>query len=344
MKTQAAILFDINKPLVIKEIEIPRLSPGQVLVKMLYSGICRTQLNEIQGFKGKDNYLPHLLGHEGSGEVVSIGKQVSKVKSGDYVVLSWIKGSGHDTGGTKYLLGTKIINSGPIATFTQYAVVSENRLTKINPIVPPDQAALFGCALATGTGIVLNKLKLSPQSTLVIFGAGGIGTSVILAARMQKCAKILVVDINQKALNFAQKLGAKYTILYDPINIVNRLRSVFPDGADWAVEATGNRQAMETAINSIKNNGTVIIAGNLKTGEKISIDPFDLIKGKKIYGTWGGEADPDRIFAYMATSFRIKKLPLKSIITGKIRLKEINSVFEKMRNYQTFGRALIDFT
>src|SRR3990167_2506256 len=214
MKTKAAILYKINSPLIITEIEIPRINAGQVLVKLYASGICRSQLNEIQGLRGSDPFLPHLLGHEGSGEIVTIGSRVTKVKRGDFVVLSWIKGVGQDISSTQYRHNSQIINSGPIATFCEYAVVSENCITKISRKIPYDTAALLGCAITTGVGIVRHKLKLTKNSTLVVFGVGGIGASVILGAQMYRPKKIIAVDLSMQALTFAKKIGATDGLLF----------------------------------------------------------------------------------------------------------------------------------
>ena len=159
MKTKAAVLYETNKPLVIEEVEIPKLKDGQVLVKVLFSGVCGSQLNEIKGLKGEDKYLPHLLGHEGSGIVEEVGSKVTKVKKGDYVVLCWIKGSGLDAPSCQYTKDNIKINSGAITTFNQYSIISENRLFKIPKEVPPYVAALLGCAIPTGAGIIKNEIR-----------------------------------------------------------------------------------------------------------------------------------------------------------------------------------------
>jgi len=159
MKTRAAILWELHKPLVIEDVEVPALKKGQVLVAVLYSGLCRAQYNEMIGLKGPDKFLPHTLGHEGSGIVVDIGKGITKVKKGDYVCLSWIKGRGLDGMNTQYRSGHCVINAGAVTTFSDYAVVSENRLTKIPKVLPADIASIIGCAVVTGCGIIQNTLS-----------------------------------------------------------------------------------------------------------------------------------------------------------------------------------------
>ena len=150
---KAAVLFEIGKPLQIREITSNPLKKGQVLIKILYSGICRSQLMEVQGLRGDDKWLPHLLGHEGSGIVEAIGEGVTKVKPGDEVILTWIKSSGLEADYAIYNYKDSVINSGAVTTFSNYSIVSENRVVKKPVNIPFDLAILFGCALPTGAGI-----------------------------------------------------------------------------------------------------------------------------------------------------------------------------------------------
>ena len=158
---RAAVLTKLGNPLeIIEGIEVPELRPGQVLVKVSYAGVCHSQLMEARGKRGDDPFLPHMLGHEGTGVVVEIGEGVTKVKVSDHVVLGWIKGEGADAGGTKYMAPNgQIINSGGVTTFSDYTVVSENRLVPLPEGTPDDLGVLYGCALPTGMGIVLNEIS-----------------------------------------------------------------------------------------------------------------------------------------------------------------------------------------
>jgi len=270
MKTIAAILIENNKPLVIKKIEIPPLKEGQVLIKMLYAGICHSQLNEIKGLKGEDKYLPHLLGHEGSGIVQEIGFGVNKIKKGDYVVVSWIKGKGKNVTSTKYFQNKEKYNSGSITTFNQYSVISENCLFKIPKEIPPDVAALLGCAIPTGAGIVKNELNIKEGDTLAIFGIGGIGTSALIYANALNCSKIIAIDINENKLLQAKEYGAIEIINPTKENVISKIKELTNgEGVDHAIECSGVKKVMETAFQSIKDGGTVVIAGNLKKGETI---------------------------------------------------------------------------
>ena len=179
MKTDAAILNELQKPLVVTDIEIPSLKPGQVLVDISYSGICHTQLSECKGNRGEDKFLPHCLGHEGSGVVREIGSGITKVKVRDRVIISWIKGTGADVSSTVYQWGNTRVNAGGVTTFSRQSVISENRLTVIPNDISMEAAALIGCAVPTGMGAVLNTAHPRPGQSIAIFGTGGIGLCAV---------------------------------------------------------------------------------------------------------------------------------------------------------------------
>lgn len=342
MKTKCAILEQCNSPLKIKEVEIPILKEGQVLVKILFSGICHSQLNEIKGLNGEDKFLPHLLGHEGSGIVEEIGPLVTKVAKSDYVVLSWIKGNGLDCPSSRYFCDNKSINSGAISTFSQYAVISENRLVKILSSLPPQVAALLGCAIPTGAGMIKNQININSKHTVAIFGVGGIGLSALLYATSQGVSTIIAVDINQKKLLLAKELGASHIINAHTHNTLEEIQKITNgNGVDFALEATGVKGAMESAYASIKDQGNVILAGNLKKGETICIDPFGLIKGKKIVGSWGGNSNPEIDIPYYVQLCLQQKLRAEKLISRIYPLTEINQAFADLEAGEVI-RALID--
>jgi len=343
MKTTAAVLTEINKPLQIEELTILPLKKGQVLVEVAYSGICHSQLNEIHGLKGEDKFLPHTLGHEGSGIVVEIGPDVKKVNPGDHVVLTWIKGSGHDVPSTKYSRKDgSIVNSGPISTFMTHAVISENRLVPITKEMPLKESALLGCAIPTGTGIVLKTAHVQPGQSVAVFGCGGIGLSVILAAKMVGAVMIIAIDIREQKLTQAKKIGATHIIDASRQTVFDTINSITGgQGVDYAIEAAGNRMTMEAAFKSVKDKGGLcILAGNLPFGQNISIDPFDLIKGKRIIGTWGGETDPDQDIVNYVQYFLSGKLKLDFFTSDIAKLNDINQALESFED-GTVNRVLI---
>ncbi|MDD5109271.1 MAG: zinc-binding dehydrogenase [Candidatus Omnitrophica bacterium] len=344
MKTLAAVLHKINHPLKIEELNIPNLRKGQVLVKIAYSGICHTQLNEIKGLKGEDKFLPHTLGHEGSGIVDSIGPGVKKVKTNDKVVLTWIKGSGGNALPISYKgKNGLIVNSGAIATFLTYAVIAENRLVKIPDEMPLYEAALLGCAIPTGAGIIINTIKMRTGSSIAIFGVGGIGSSALLAAKLNGAAIIIAIDISDDKLERSLKLGATHIINAAKEDVLSAIMGLTSQkGVDYTIECAGRCETMEIAFKSARDRGGVcVIAGNLPQGEKILIDPFDLIRGKQIVGTWGGETNPDRDIPLYAQWYLKGKLGLSDLITHCFKLNRVNEALEGL-NCGKAGRILID--
>lgn len=344
MKTTAAIFHEINRPLRIEKLIIPELKAGQVLVKVAYSGVCHSQLNEVRGLKGEDKFLPHTLGHEGSGIVEKIGAGVKKVKPGDHVVLTWIKGNGADMPSTLYRRDDgSIVNSGAISTFLTKAVISENRLVKISDEMPLREASLLGCGIPTGAGIVINTAKVFSGNSIAIFGVGGVGLSALLAAKMRGVALIIAIDTLDHKLERAIKFGATHIINATKQDVLSSiLRITAGLGVDYAIESAGKKESMENAFQSVRDNGGLcIIAGNLPQGERISISPFDLIKGKRIIGTWGGETQPDRDIPMYVNLYLSGKLKLEELITHTFRLQNINRAFDDLSNGNG-ARILID--
>lgn len=340
MKSLAAVLIEINKPLELMDLEIPALKDGQVLVQISHSGICQTQLNEIHGFKGEDKFLPHTLGHEGSGVVLEVGRGVTKVKRGDNVVMTWIKGKGMEAPGTQYQVNGRAINSGAISTWMTHTVVSENRLVPIHDF-PMDLASLLGCAIPTGAGIVLNTLKARPGLSVSIWGLGGIGLSALLAAKHQGLNPIIAVDIVESKLEMARSLGAHFTIDAKKEDAVSQiLKMTSQAGCDYAIESAGKIATIEAAYASVrKGGGRLVVAGNPRKGDKFSVDPFDLIQGKQICGTWGGETDPDKDIPSYGIFFR--NVGLEKLITHRFPLGKMNEATRLMESGQA-GRIVID--
>jgi len=342
-KTLAAVLEQPNKPLNIRELMIPDLKPGQVLVEVAYSGVCHSQLLEVRGKRGPDRYLPHTLGHEGSGTVLEVGAGVTKVKPGDRVVLSWIKGSGADVPSTVYQSAEGPVNSGAISTFMHHTVTCENRVTPIPDAMPLHEAALLGCAIPTGAGIILNMARVRPGSCVAVFGVGGIGLSAVLAADLVHATTIIAVDVFDHKLEQARRVGATHLInahQQDPLMRI--LEITRGHGVDYAIEAAGQRETMETAFKAVRDNGGLcVLAGNLPHGERISLDPMDLIRGKRIVGTWGGESRPDWDIPLYVDMYLAGKLKLDSLITHEYRLEDVNQAFDDLEQGKV-GRALTD--
>jgi S-(hydroxymethyl)glutathione dehydrogenase/alcohol dehydrogenase len=342
VQTEAAVLFELNQPLRHMTLELPELMPGQVHVEVAYSGVCHSQLHEVRGRRGADRFLPHTLGHEGSGVVRAIGQGVEKVRPGDHVVLTWIKGRGSDVSSTTYRAGQATINSGALCTFMRHTITCENRLVPISCDMPLREAALLGCALPTGAGVVLNTAAMARGASVAIFGVGGIGLCALLAAKLLEAQPLVAVDVVEQKLVEALRLGATHAVnahRQDALAAICELTA--GRGVDYAIEAAGRRETMETALRSVRDKGGLcVLAGNLPQGETIAIDPFDLIRGKRIVGTWGGETRPDEDLPRYATWFLEGRLPLAELITREYRLDAINEALDDMEQGRVL-RALV---
>ena len=341
-KTQAAVLVELGQPLQIVELGIPDLKPGQVLVDVAYSGVCQSQLNEVRGRKGPDRFLPHTLGHEGSGTVVAVGEGVKKVAPGDQVVLSWLKGAGADVPGTVYQGPAGPVNSGAISTFMRRTVTCESRLTPLPANVPLREAALLGCAVPTGAGIVMNTLKLKPDESLVVFGLGGVGLSALLAGKALGAAPLIAVDVVPDKLEMAKALGATHVIDARQGDTVAEIRALTDGkGTNYAIEAAGHPQALEAAFESVRvGGGLCVVAGNVPHGVTVKLNPFSLIAGRRIAGSWGGDSRLDDDIPQYAKMFGENRLPLSKLITAEYSLADINQAFDDLEAGRV-ARALV---
>lgn len=341
MKITAAVLVETGKPLELAEIETPLLKPGQVLVEIIYSGICHTQILECRGYRGEDRYLPHCLGHEGKGIVYGIGPGVTKVKPGDHVILSWIKGSGADVPGTVYGWDGQDVNAGAITTFSDYSVVSENRLTIVSSSVDSELVALLGCTIPTGVGAVLNTARPRPGQSLVVFGVGGIGLYVVNGAKIAGCTPIIAVDILRSKLELAKTMGADHCVNAFESEPVEAIQDICPGGIDFAIESSGRPEAMLQALSSVRDQGGIaVIVGNARYGERVHLDPYHLNQGKRLLGTWGGDNWPDRDYPRYVKLFNAGDLKVNSLMLKTYPLSEINEAIDDLGKGRTI-RPLI---
>ena len=344
MKTLAAILVETGKPLVLADLDIPPLKAGQVLVEIAYSGICHTQVLEVRGYRGEDRYLPHCLGHEGSGVVNDVGPGVTKVKIGDKVILSWIKGPGADVSGTIYRWKNLAVNAGGITTFSRYSVISENRLTVLTEDISMDEAALIGCAVPTGVGVVFNTAKPRPGQSMAILGVGGVGLCATAGASIAGCHPIIAIDINQDKLKLAEKFGATHCINGKNADPVNAVHSICAGGVDFAIETSGKTDVMLQALYSVCNQGgTAVIVGNARYGERLEIDPKQFNLGKRLLGTWGGDNTPDIDYPRYIKLVKSGKLNVKPLISKIYSLSDINDAIDDLESGHVI-RPLIDMS
>ena len=338
----AAVLVNINKELEIRKFFSSELLHGQVLVKILFSGVCRSQLMEVSGNRGKDPWLPHLLGHEGTGVVCAIGEGVTKVKPGDKIILSWIKGKGIDAQPAIYNYENTVINSGKVSTFSNYSVVSENRLIKKPDNMPFEIASLFGCALSTGAGMVINELNLKKNSTVAVLGLGGIGLSALMALKSIGVEKIIAIDISEEKLVFARIIGATHTINFSNENYKDLIIEFINQGIDYCIESAGKISTIEEGFRLIRRNGgQLLFSSHPAYGEKITLDPHEMISGKKIAGSWGGGIKPDEDIPRIYNILLNSNMNIRSLITKKYKLSEINCALDDLKNGNVFRPLIV---
>ena len=245
--------------------------------------------------------FPAILGHEGAGVVVDTGSGVSKVKAGDHVVLHWVKGSGIDSSPPRFQWGGTVVSSGWVTTFSEYAVVSENRITAIPSGIKPDVACLLGCAVTTGLGIAFNDAKLSPGQSIAVFGVGGVGVNVIQGAALVNAYPIIAIDLFDHKLEHAKTMGATHT------------------------------EVRQTAYNCTSDIGLTIYAGVPSLDAKITIDSFPLHFGRRVFGSHGGATVPDRDIPRYIQLYEQGKLKLDELITHRFSLDKINDAIDQVK-------------
>lgn len=341
MQTQAAILVEPNR-IVVDDISLPQLKQGQVLVEIKYSGVCHTQLLEVRGHRGDDPYLPHCLGHEGSGIVLEVGPKVEKVKPGDTVILSWMKGTGANVPGSIYNWKGKTVNAGAITTFSRHSILSENRIIPIPTAFPLKEAALIGCVIPTGLGVVFNTAQPKAGESLAVFGCGGVGLCALLGARVLGCVPRIAIDINPQKLDLAKAMGATHCIdasREDPIGAIQKIGPL-----DYAIEASGSPIAMNQAFKAVRSQGgAAILVGNARFGEHLTLDPKEFNQGKRLFGTWGGDNQPDLHFPRYCNLIRYGHLELTPFIQSIYRLDQIDQALTDLEAGRVL-RPLIDMS
>ena len=337
-------MVEQRAPLVVDEITLPEeLCCGQVLVRVLYSGICGSQLGEIEGVKGPDKYLPHLLGHEGSGEVLEVGPGVRHVHPGDKIVLHWRKGPGIDSVAPVYSWNGKKLNAGWVTSFNEHAVVSENRLTRLPENFDLRLAPLLGCAVTTGFGAVVNTAALKLGESIVVLGAGGVGLNVIQAAALTTAHPIVAVDIFDNRLELARAMGATHTINSRGIDLTHTIRDIIgAAGADVVVDNTGNTGLIAMAYGLTAGQGRTVLVGVPRASEDITLHSLPLHFGKILTGTHGGDGDPGVDIPRYARLAQSGRLSLAPLVTESYSLDEINTAIARMKSGEVAGRCVIE--
>ena len=343
---KAAVLVNTNQPLVVAELQIPDLlSYGQVHVNLRYSGICGAQINEIEGAKGPDKFLPHLLGHEGSGVVQRVGPGVKTVEPGDHVVLHWRPSDGIQAEPAKYSWGGETVNAGWVTTFNDEAIISENRLTVIPKDFDLSLAPLFGCAVTTAVGVINNDAQLKIGQSIVIFGVGGVGLNIAQAAQMVCGNPIIGVDIVDSKLQHAQNWGVNYGFnsATTPDLKERVLKLVGRGGADVVVDTTGRPRVIELAYDLTHADGRTILVGVPRKGDNVNIYTLPLHFNKILTGSHGGGAVPHVEIPRLIRLVNQGRMKLEGQFTHEFSLANINGAIAALHSGEA-GRVLLNLS
>ncbi|MCU8037777.1 S-(hydroxymethyl)glutathione dehydrogenase/class III alcohol dehydrogenase [Shewanella sp. SM69] len=369
IKSKAAVAWGPGQPLKIEEVDVMLPKAGEVLVRIVATGVCHTDAFTLSG-DDPEGVFPAILGHEGGGIVEQVGEGVTSVQVGDHVIplytpecgeckfclsgktnlcqkIRATQGKGLMPDGTTrfYLDGKPIFHYMGCSTFSEYTVLPEISLAKVNKSAPLEEICLLGCGVTTGMGAVMNTAKVEEGATVAIFGLGGIGLSAIIGATMAKASRIIAIDINESKFELAKKLGATDCInpklLDKPIQEV--IVEMTDGGVDYSFECIGNVNVMRSALECChKGWGESVIIGVAGAGQEISTRPFQLVTGRvwrgSAFGGVKGRSElPQIVERYLAGEFK-----LDDFITHTMGLEQINEAFELMHQGKSI-RSVIHF-
>jgi S-(hydroxymethyl)glutathione dehydrogenase / alcohol dehydrogenase len=335
-------LVEQRRPLVIDEVEVPALKRGQVLVEIHATRVCGSQIGEIDGVKGPDRFLPHLLGHEAGAIVLEIGPDVTHVAPDDRVVCHWRPGAGIDAGGSVYKWNGREVNAGPITTFQKYAVISENRLTKVPPDTDFDLCCLLADTLTTGFGIINNDAKVKPGESVVIFGVGGIGLGVVLGAKLAGANPIIGIDVHAHKLAKAAQHGLTHAIDGCRENVPEKVSKILGGLADVVIDGTGNPAVIESAYELTRlRGGRCVLFGVLPHDKKISIQTLALHFGRTLTGSEGGQSRPHEDIPRILSQLAAGAYEPSDFINRRGSLAKLEDVIADMRKGDVIHAILV---
>lgn len=368
MKSRAAVAFTAGKPLEIVDIDVEGPKAGEVLVKMVATGVCHTDAFTLSG-DDPEGLFPSILGHEGGGVVMEIGAGVSSVQPGDQVIPLYVpecgechfctsgktnlcqairvtQGQGFMPDGSSRFSyeGKSLFHYMGTSTFSEYSVLPEISLAKISPSAPLDKVCLLGCGITTGIGAVLNTAKVEPGSTIAVFGLGGIGLSVVQGAVMAGANRIITIDINPEKWPMAQSLGA--TDFINPkelsVPVQEAVIEMTNGGVDYSFECIGHVDLMRSALECChKGWGTSVIIGVAGAGQEISTRPFQLVTGRTWKGTaFGGVKGRSQLPGYV-DKYLSGEIKVDEMVSFNLSLEEINKAFDYMHEGKSIRSVIV---
>jgi len=362
MKTRAAVLhsmenpapFAQSKPLKIEEIDLDAPGPGEVLVKMIAAGLCHSDLSVISGVRPRP--VPMALGHEASAQVVQVGEGVSDLKAGDRVVLVFVPSCGHCmpcmegrpalcepgaesngkgtllSGERRLHLGSQAVNQHVgVSAFAEHAVVSRRSCVKLEQDIDPVEAALFGCAVLTGVGAVVNTAKVQPGQTAAVIGLGGVGLCALLGAVVSGARDIVAVDLHDSKLAIARSLGATITVNARDPDAVAKVKEATQGGVDFAFEMAGVIQAMEMSYRMTRRGGTTVTASLPHPQHNWPLQQVSLVAEERtVKGSYIGSCVPARDVPRYIGLYMAGKLPVDKLMGERMKLDDINAAFDRL--------------
>lgn len=348
MTTRAAIQVVSGQPLIIDELQLPEPRPEQAVVKLLASGICHSQVHELHDARAR----PTTFGHEAAGVVIRAGSEVTRVREGDHVIVTWVRRHALPLGQDDRWCGASYRGSPipwPVFTWSEHTLVSEEYLVPIAAGEPADLCSIIGCAVLTGAGAVIHTTKVQPGESVAVFGAGGVGLSAVRAAALRGADPIIAVDLRPAKLALAREFGATHAVdagAGDPVAAILELSG---GGVDYAFDAIGVRQTTET-INEVtrpgspgaaREGGTAVLIG--VPGREMTLDPRAMLSGQRRYVTSLGAAHPDRDFPIYLRWHREGLFPLDKLVTDRYRLEQINEACAALQAGKIMGRAILEY-
>jgi Zn-dependent alcohol dehydrogenase len=352
MKTRAAIYVEFQKPLVVDEIELPDPGPTQLLIKQFATGICHSQLHALHNPR---TLTPRLMGHESTGVVVSAGSEVTHVKEGDHVMVTFlprISVPGVTIPLPVLRWGDKQIRShGNNSTWSEIILADAAFVVPLDMSAPTDVTAVIGCAVMTGCGAVLNTARVEAGDSVVVIGVGGVGLAAVQAAANVSAYPIIAVDIDDDKLQFARRFGATIGINSRTEDAIARVREITGGGADFAFDVIGRQSTIATLLHYVRpgvagyrpEGGTAVLVGVPRPEATLTVMDALLPGSKTFKGTNGGSPRPDRDLPMYVRWFQEGKLPLDLLVSRRYTLDQINDGISALERGEVLGRAIVEF-
>jgi alcohol dehydrogenase len=372
MKTKAAVLHETgrprpyaeSRPLLVEELELEMPGEGEVLVRIGAAGLCHSDLSVVNGDRPRP--VPMALGHEAAGEVAEVGRGVTDLRPGDHVVMIFVPSCGHclpcmegrpalcepgaQANGVGSLLsgarrlrleGREVHHHMGVSAFAQYAVCARQSLVKIDNELPLEEAALFGCAVLTGVGAVVNTARVRPGSSVAVVGLGGVGLNALLGARLAGAARIVAVDILDDKLALARQLGATDTFNAGDADAVAEIREATKGGVDYAFEMAGSVKAMDLCYRVTRRGGTTVTAGLSHPDHRFEVQHVSLVAEERtVKGSYIGSCVPLRDVPRYIALYRQGLLPVDRLMSERLTLDQINEGFDRLAEGHTVRQII----